>query len=324
MQSSSESFWSEIKSLEERLKNDPASYCFAPLVEVYLSAGLFDDALAVARAGVIRYPGYVAGQMALARVCHQKSLVDECRHALEVVTGAVPEHAEAQRLLARLYVEAGWKQEARHALKTLLEFYPDDPDARLELDSLQLRCTAAPSEEELELIEFTDADIVEEFEEQDLLVERVKPVVPVVEDPWSAIDTTLVSDAVEVVPELESVWSVPEQQFTAAVAPLEQDPLTTPTLAELYVAQGFPDKAIEIYRSIVAADALNQGAVSRLAELEQPVYEDENDQAAVAVVDDGVFARMDLPVTTGAAEQQAVVTVLEGWLENIRRLRVCH
>ncbi len=65
MQSSTESFWSEIKRYEERLKSDPASYCFAPLAEVYLRAGLLDDALAVSRAGVARYPGYVAGQMAL-------------------------------------------------------------------------------------------------------------------------------------------------------------------------------------------------------------------------------------------------------------------
>lgn len=327
MRSSSESFWSEIKSHEERLKNDPASYCFAPLVEVYLRAGLYDDALAVARAGVIRYPGYVAGQMALARVCHQKSLVDECRHALEVVTGAVPEHAEAQRLLARLYAESGREQDARQALKTLLEFYPDDLDARSELDSLQSRYASASLEDELELIEFTDADIVEEFEEHDLLVERVKPVVPVIDDPWSAIDTTLDSGTVEPEPEpepeLESVWSVPEQSFTAAAAPPEQDPLSTPTLAELYATQGFPDKAIEIYRSLVAADALNQGAVNRLAELEQPVPADEHGQTAVAAADDGGAVSRDLPVTD-AAEQHAVVTVLEGWLENIRRLRVCH
>jgi len=323
MQSSSESFWSEIKAHEERLKIDPASYCFAPLAEVYLRVGLFDDALAVARAGVIRYPGYVAGQMALARVCHQKALVDECRHALEVVTGAVPEHAEAQRMLARLYAESGREQEARYALKTLLEFYPDDTGARLELESLQLRSAAAVSEEELELIEFTDADIVEEFEEQGLLVERDKPVVPVVEDPWSAIDTTFVADSAEVVPELESVWSVPEQQFTESLAPPEQDPLTTPTLAELYVTQGFSDKAIEIYRSIVAADPLNQGALNRLAELEQPVHAVEEVQVVAALADDEVSGKINQQVAVDA-EQQAVVTVLEGWLENIRRLRVCH
>lgn len=385
MSSSTESFWSEIKSYEERLKKDPASYCFAPLAEVYLRAGLLDDALAVSRAGVARYPGFVAGQMALARACHQKSLVDECRRALEVVTGAVPEHAEAQRLLARLYAEAGRGEEAGRALQTLLEFSPDDISARHELESIQRRFDMVSADDELELIEFTEDDIIEEPEsgkEEDLqLVERVKPVVAAVDDPWAgmAVAPEVLAvpepDAVaglipaaepasfEQAPDIDTVWSVPEQQFTPAAEPVQQDvwavpeqppaaavepteqdvrslpeqqiaattvapadtvegdPLTTPTMAELYISQGFTDKAIAIYRKIVEADANNLEAQSRLAELEQPAAAVEAEQAAAAVAEQAA-AQVELP-TQGTADRQAKVAVLEGWLENIRRLRTC-
>ncbi len=372
MTSSAESFWSEIKGYEERLKSNPASYCFAPLAEVYLKAGLLDDALAVARAGVIRYPGFVAGQMALARVCHQKGFVDECRRALEVVTGAVPEQAEAQRMLARLYSESGRDQEAGSALQTLLEFCPEDISARHELESIQHRCAVAQPEDELELIEFTDADIIEEFEDEDLLVERVTPMVTAVEDPWSGVtpvpepvsafepepesapaftlepelplEPEPVSLQAEPVPEsawplpdqpfvasaesaettssdLDAVWSMPEQQLVTATEQQEQDPLATPTMAELYVSQGFPEKAIEMYRRIVEADGSNQEAVARLAELEQPSGAAEAAQAAVAAAEQPL-TQVNLPAQ-GAADQQAKVTVLEGWLENIRRLRTC-
>ena len=321
MQSSTESFWSEIKMYEERLKNDPASYCFAPLAEVYLRAGLLDDALSVSRAGVTRHPGYVAGQMALARVCHQKGLVDECRRALETVATAVPDHAEAQRLLARLYKESGNDQAALQALQTLLDFHPDDMSGRIELDSLQQKISALSEDDDLELIELTEADIFEDPEELGDLVERIKPPVRSVEDPWSGVDAV----TPEVTPAsaaLEAVWSVPEQQLAATVEPaVEQDPLTTPTLAELYVSQGFSDKAIEIYRRIVSADPLNQEAASRLAELEQPEPLVDAAQAAVVAADLSP-ASVNLPAE-GVADQQAVVTVLEGWLENIRRLRVC-
>lgn len=334
---STESFWSEIKSYEERLKNNPASYCFASLVDVYLRAGLLDDALATARAGVVRYPGFVAGQMALARVCHQKGLVDECRIALEVVTGAVPEHSEAQRMLARLYAESGRGQEACRALQTLLEFCPDDMTATLELESLQRRFAADLSDDELELIEFTDADIFEEFEGDDLLVERVKPVASVVEDPWAgvaaaqefvpepAFEPAFVPEpdllSVQAVADLDSVWSVPEQQIESAAKPENVDPLTTPTMAELYVSQGFPEKAIGIYQKIVESDSSNLDAAARLAELEKPTGAIEAVQAAVAAAEQSPV-QVDLPVQ-GAADQQAKVTVLEGWLENIRRLRTC-
>jgi len=367
MTSSTESFWSEIKGYEERLKKDPASYCFAPLAEVYLRAGLLDDALAVARAGASRYPGFVAGQMSLARVCHQKGLVDECRRALEVVTGAVPEHAEAQRMLSRLYTESGRGQDACRALQTLLEFCPDDLTAAHELESMQRRFTVDASDDGLELIEFTDADIFEEIEvlEEEQLIERVKPVIAVVEDPWAGIAPVAEPEpavtvpapelsiqpepvSVQVAPEpesawplpeqqfvafvepkedvsapsdLDSVWSMPEQQLVAAAETQEQDPLITSTMAELYVSQGFPEKAIEMYRRIVEADASNQVAIDRLAELEQPPGAAEAVQAAVAAAGQPQ-AQAHLPVQ-GAADPQDKVTVLKGWLENIRRLRTC-
>lgn len=330
MQSSTESFWSEIKTYEERLKQNPASYCFAPLVEVYLRAGLLDDALATARAGVKKHPGFVAGQMALARTCHQKGLFDECRQSLEVVTGAVPEHAEAQRLLSRLYAESGREQEAVKALQTLLDFCPGDMSAKVELESLQRRVTERPVEDDLELIEFTEADIVEEPDQQaveeDYLVERVRPAARMIEDPWSGI--VPVAETPVPVPEpaaaeLESVWSVPEQQLATATAEQsDQDPLTTPTMAELYVSQGFNDKALEIYRKIVANNPLNQEAIARLTELEQQLSSFEAGQAAVAAVEQ-VPASAGLPVQ-GVADKPEAVAILEGWLQNIRRLRTCH
>jgi lipopolysaccharide biosynthesis regulator YciM len=122
-------------------------------------------------------------------------------------------------------------------------------------------------------------------------------------------------------PDLDSVWSMPEQQLESPVEAAEEDPLITPTMAELYVSQGFPDKAIAIYRKIVDADALNQDAVARLAELEHSADAADAAQSAVAAAEQAP-AQISLPVE-GAADQQAKISVLEGWLENIRRLRVC-
>ena len=341
MQSSSESLWSEIKKYEDRLQHDPASYCFAPLADVYLKAGMLDDALAVAKAGVARYPGYVAGQMALARIAHRKGLLEECRGALEVVTSAVPEHAEAQRMLASLYRESGRMQDAARSLQILLELCPDDAVAATELAAVQ-HSLQVVDDDDLELIEFTEDDIIDEPETEDQLVERIKPPAAVVDDPWAAI--TAVENPVEppvIENEAAALWAVPEQQVaedamqmafaTEDSAPEQEDddsaavlvtdgapdPLITPTLAELYVSQGFPEKAADIYRRIISADPGNAEALARLAELEEPSAGEE----PVAVPPQVVQA-VDLPMT-GTADKSATVTVLEGWLENIRRLRTC-
>lgn len=324
MQTPVESFWSEIKSYEERLQNNPASYCFSSLAEVYLKAGLHDDALAVARAGVARYPGFAAGQMALARVCHQLGLMNECRQALEVVTGAVPNHADAQRLLAQLYLDAGQEQEATCSLQALLDFYPDDTAAQLELESIHRKFAEKSVEEDLELIEFTEADIVEELGVGDQLVERCKPAVPFTQDPWSGIDNTdLTGAGTALSPELESVWSEPEQQIASVFERTEQDPLSTPTLAELYVEQGFPDKAIGIYHKILAGDPLNQAAAARIADLVSSSTPLKDGQVLSALDDEQPAAPVnDADLEVGA--QRSMVTILEGWLENIRGLRTCH
>lgn len=371
--SSTESFWSEIKVYEERLKQEPSSYCFAPLTEVYLRAGLLDDALATARTGVARHSGYVAGQMALARVCHQKGLLEECRKALEVVTEAVPENVEAQRMLAQLYREAGQDRAAARSLQTLLEFSPADMTARIELETLQRRAVELV-EDDLELIEFTEEDIIEEGDLQpvpasakpetvfdDTLVERVKPVVAVVDDPWSIL--TPEAPAAGVLPELKSpelpetptvasVWSMPEplsapsvpeaesehepassaddlqsiwaQPLEAAAAPqLAEDPLATSTLAELYVTQGFTGKAIEIYRTIVERQPDNLEAADRLALLEQQEEDTAAAEQAAAASIEQLAPSVTLPVH-GEADKSDAVVILEGWLQNIRRLRTCH
>lgn len=350
--SSAESFWSEIKAYEERLRQEPDSYCFAPLAEVYLRAGLLDDALETARAGVGRHPGYVAGQMALARVCHQKGLLEECRSALERVTAAVPENAEAQRMLARLYSEAGMSSKAARALQILLEFTPADIPARVELEALQHQVAEPEPDEDLELIEFTEDDIIEEEPEPlspppratvmpadetgaDGLVERIRPVVPSVGDPWSGLGHSA-QPAQEVVqlsgpgslsaeephPTLQDVWSLPETPAVPEKEPEQQDPLSTATLAELYVTQGFVDKAIAIYQDILSRHPDNREAARRLAELERRIADEQLAGQAAAAAAEQVPSPVELPVE-GKADTSAVLSILEGWLENIRRLRTC-
>jgi len=51
-------------------------------------------------------------------------------------------------------------------------------------------------------------------------------------------------------------------------APPKRDALETNTLAELYVKQGLPDRAIEVYRSMLRVEPGNAAARRRLAEIE--------------------------------------------------------
>jgi tetratricopeptide (TPR) repeat protein len=261
------SFWSDIKTLDERLKREPDSFCFARLSEIYLKVGLVSDALHTARSGVARHPGYVAGQRALALACNESGLHDECRIILEQVTAALPEDVEAQKVLAGLYVTAGDHVSAIKTYCTILDFRPEDTASKIELEALQHGSTTpthtystfvqADSEtddfeddtDEDEIIELSDNDIFEEPSEVEMNV--VKPIV-------------------------------------AGVVDAEHhDPLSTLTLAELYEQQGFLIKALAIYRSILADDPTNSKLLAKVAELEG------NEPTAESISEETVFEEFD-------------------------------
>lgn len=67
-----------------------------------------------------------------------------------------------------------------------------------------------------------------------------------------------------------------QTDFAAAAPPApaaepEQAGQDTPTLAEIYAAQGLTGQAIEIYRRLLAQEPENQGYLLRLAQLEDPL-----------------------------------------------------
>lgn len=343
------SFWSEIKSLDERLKRDPDSFCFARLSEVYLKVGLVADALHTARHGVARHPGYLAGQRALAMASGASGLKDESRGILEKVTAAMPEDVEAQKLLASLYVEAGDKTAAVRVYTTVLDFRPEDVQSKVQLESLQQAGVfgSKPAEKVLPtaFVEASEDDILD-LDESDIVYDEEEE---------------------------------EEEEIISAVPPAEpehHDPLSTLTLAELYEQQGFTTKALDIYRSILADDPDNARLKDKISRLEEQVTaaapqqeqvetlesaeepeRAEDEEFAPAAYDEAVsseeapliappahegieFAEPD-PFRSEALEEiptplesrdfsplahnQAdnVVDTLDSWLENIRRIKAC-
>jgi hypothetical protein len=98
-------------------------------------------------------------------------------------------------------------------------------------------------------------------------------------------------------PERSGGTSSPASPARAAL-PGEDEPtmgaLPTPTLAEIYLAQGMPGKALEIYKQVLEGDPQNPEALARVRELSERLQ------------------------PSGGLTQRKI-QVLEGWLERIRR-----
>ena len=301
-----DSFWTEIKNFEEQLSKAPDSFCFAGLSAVYLKVGLIDDALHVAREGVAKHPGYLAGQRALSLACHAKGLNDEALAALQRIAAALPEDVPSLKLLGRLLVEAGERGSAIQIYRVALEFAPEEVECRLQLESLEqsggtaVSCTKHDEgdeniDDDEEIIE--DLEILDEFDEE---CSEIEP-----------------------------------PAFKTA-----HDPLSTVTLAELYVNQGYVKKALEIYRAILVDNPFDQTIKERITELEafdagltesgaksdvDIDFEDKAADAAAFAGPDEEFIQVAAPsrvVPVHGVADNALAT-LDGWLENIRRLKSC-
>lgn len=277
------SFWAEIKKYEETLEKEPNSYCFAPLSELYRKLGMVDDAIVVAKRGCDIHPEYVGGYMALGRAYLEKGMNAESREALERVIRVTPDNLMAQRILSKIYMDAGEAAAAEKSLKIILSQNPDDSESQMLLQSLirisgttnqQLLDpvgekgdianpeignsleTPAQWEEPENLIELEEWDIVEEVAEE-------RPAVLIEEN----IEESDIAFA-------EEMEKAAEDLFAGEVLE-EKDPLTTVTLAELYVSQGFTKRALTIFRELLEADPENQELKNRILALKQEIDDDE-------------------------------------------------
>lgn len=349
-----ESFWTDIKRYEDILARDPGSYCFAPLSELYRKVGLLDDAIATASKGIELHPEYVGGYMAIGRAYFEKGETAQSRNALERVVRVTPDNLLAQKLLSQIYIDAGETALARRALETILSLNHEDLESKVALEALALsavreyqpdadifldaqgKAEAEPEAfgddeellEEAEIIEDLDDEVIEESDGEtfdDLAFSEEFPELgnPRVEP----FDTSAEENDVDVAFDFGDGEDTGEDD-------VDVDPLSTATIAELYIAQGFMKKALKIYRDLLDADPHNEELRSRLVELKHRIDEDEvraRENSLTATMPFGDILEgtdehngemMVASVSPPPAAHDSV-GVLEGWLANIGRIREC-
>lgn len=126
-----------IYSYLKKYQDDPSSRVFAPLAEAYRKAGLVDEALEIAREGVMIHPTFMGGRVALARALFDKRLYPEVLKELTEVVRDVPDNLAAQRLLAEASLILGKVPEALSAYKMLLYFVPHDVETARIVEELE-------------------------------------------------------------------------------------------------------------------------------------------------------------------------------------------
>ena len=317
-----ESFQAEIKRYEDILGADPASYCFAPLAELYRKTGLLDEAIGTARKGIEIHPDYVGGYLALGRACFDKGEQAESRGALERVVRVTPDNLIAQKLLSRIYMDIGENALARKALETILALNPGDQESTAALDGLALREQSFETDADLfsggaetpedatsgfdgdDEFLLEEAEIIEELSDEVLDEEFFEP--GLAEESAGEVS-------------IDGEGPLFEEELGAA-DDSGSDPLATATIAELYIEQGFMKKALKIYRDLLDANPGNEELRQRIVDLKHRIDEDEARARENAFTADMPFGE---EFAEAANDKVDAVAVLEGWLDTIGRIRQC-
>jgi len=189
---------------------------------------------------------------------------------------------------------------------------PEEPDEDLAAEILELS-GAEPAEPLVPAeIEFDEPekspDLSDQSDSSGLASEAVSE--PVAETlPELAIDTAVDTDTDTDTLADKSGRLGQADTDTELETEARAENIATPTIAEIYVKQGHLDKALEVYREILAADPGAREIVQRVVELSRLTSGETGSDPG-------------LPAVTGAATPtERKIRFLKNWLQNIQNLR---
>ncbi|MGE4578626.1 MAG: tetratricopeptide repeat protein [Desulfuromonadales bacterium] len=112
------------------------------------------------------------------------------------------------------------------------------------------------------------------------------------------------------------------------------EPITTATIAEIYIRQGFLQRALKVYRDLLRADPQNTVVKQKLTDLQQRILETEGGTAGKAVLTPPLkdaslthavppeVENLISPPSAEPSRRPDLLAVLNGWLESIHRRKM--
>ncbi len=272
----------KLKSLEKKYYQYPKKNNFFPLANAYREVDRLDDCIEIFRQGLSLFPHYWAARVALGRALFEKGYFDEALKELETALVHVPENFLLHKLLASIYLKKGDLLKAGHHGELVLFVNPHHAES-LRIKGKVLKIRGRDSQKE----SFHEQELKSSLKEQkrESLIEHP-------EKPEKQEDETKLVDKKK-----------DEEKK-------QEEEIITATLAELYISQGLPERAIEIYKNLIK---------------KEPEREEEWKKriAAIQEIQGAAISAEIFALEEEAAKEknthESILQQLETWLENIEK-----
>lgn len=227
----------QIQFYQRKYELNPHSRAFAPLADLYRKAGRLEEAIEVLEAGLAEHPRYVSALVILAR-CHvDAGRPTESGQAFARVLALDPDNLVALKSLAEMALAGHDSARGAEFLERVVFLDPTDELAATRLEALRGGAAIPPP-----------ADAAE-------------PTAGAV--PIAGVEA-VANDAVAEPVAVGEALAEPE-----VVSPvLERQSFATRTLAEIYLAQGYREKALTVLREILARHPDRTDVTAKIAEIE--------------------------------------------------------
>lgn len=235
-------------------------------------------------------------------------LLDEAVDLARKGTEVVPSYAPGFVALGRALAERGESAAARAAFAAALELDAEHLPALVGLATLHFG--AGETQAALELLLRA-----QQLDPQDEVVTRLLPVVQTLAARLS------VAPPAAAPPPVRETAAVAEEAAEPFVPGVSQPPIATATLADIYIRQGFPEKALKVYGDLLQSDAGNAEIRSRYDALRRQIG---GESPAVGIVSVPVEAEQPTPPVAARSAAQgndALIALYSRWLAAVNRRR---
>ena len=272
---------------------NPRSRVFAPLAESFRKFGLLDEAYKVLKNGIKHHPDYVLGHLVLAHCYFDEQKYQLVYETLKPLLSKNIDNVQMQKLFSESCMQLGLLEEALDTYKYLLFLNPQDKYFASQVkkieDDLQVgvkhltsdqlikapdRPTTETSEDDWVQVNFNQPQSLEvpvkhqELPEPDLDTEdawqmnRVDEKINFVQNEPTVHDKDLEDDFYA--DEFEEFGDIEEVNASEIHT---DEPIISHTLIDLYCAQEYYDKAIELLEKILELNPDDQVSRRKLTEV---------------------------------------------------------
>jgi predicted regulator of Ras-like GTPase activity (Roadblock/LC7/MglB family)/lipopolysaccharide biosynthesis regulator YciM len=140
-------FEAEIKELQKKVAQNPASLVFAPLADTLRKAGRLDEAVDACLAGLEHNPSYMTARIILGRTYAEKGMLDEAIAEFKKITLADAGNIMAHSMLGQMYTRRSQFSEAIEEYQRVLALNPDDAGTQAALEEALSKARELPGAE---------------------------------------------------------------------------------------------------------------------------------------------------------------------------------